>query len=628
MNIKANVDTQGFAKQTTQSEGVIVPHGGRLTELLAGTERSRQLLAGSRNWISWDLTERQLCDLELLLNGGFSPLEGFMVRADYESVCASMRLTNGILWPMPVTLDVTEQIARKLRAGDMMALRDPEGVMLAALHVDDLWEPDRLEEAQAVFGTASKDHPGVARLLDRTNSWYVGGRLEGLQLPAHYDFQSLRQTPLELRARFTRLGWTRVVAFQTRNPMHRAHFELTLRAARDTCSKLLIHPSVGMTKPGDVDHYTRVRCYRALLRNYPRRTALLSLLPLAMRMGGPREAVWHAIIRKNYGCSHLIVGRDHAGPGLSSSGKPFYGPYEAQELLAKHQEELGVLMVPFRMMVYLADRDEYVPEDAIPARAKPLTISGTRLRQLLAEGGSIPDWFTFPPVAKELQRTYRPRRAQGFTVFFTGLSGAGKSTLANVVLVRFLEMGGRPATLLDGDLVRKHLSSELGFSKEHRDLNIRRIGFVAREITKNGGIALCAPIAPYDNVRKEVRGMIESVGGFILVHVATPLEVCEQRDRKGLYAKARAGILSNFTGISDPYEAPADAEIVVDTTQMSPEDAVQQIFEYLENAGYVRPSGPVGNHRRFPRNGHIRTPGQEPAILQKASRKRRTTVPV
>jgi len=382
-----------------------------------------------------------------------------------------------------------------------------------------------------------------------------------------------------------------VVAFQTRNPMHRAHVELTRRAAVQLEANLLIHPSVGMTKPGDVDHYTRVRCYEAVLQSYPMHTALLSLLPLAMRMGGPREAVWHAIVRKNYGCTHLIVGRDHAGPGSDASGKPFYGPYDAQALLRAHQDELGVGMVPFQMMVYVEDRDEYMPEDEVPEGTRVLNISGTELRRRLAEGREIPSWFTYPEVVTELRRSYPPRHRQGFTVFFTGLSGSGKSTIANVLMTKFLEAGGRPVTLLDGDIVRKHLSSELGFSKEHRDLNIRRIGFVASEITKNGGIAICAPIAPYQSVRREARDMIQPEGGFILVHVATPIEVCEARDRKGLYAKARAGIIKEFTGISDPYEEPTDADVVIDTSRLSPEEAAQQIILHLEREGYVGSNG-------------------------------------
>ncbi len=569
------------------STHLVEPHGGSLQNLIVSEGRRAEIQAASRDWPSWDLTARQLCDLELLLNGAFSPLTGFMGRADYEKVSESMRLADGTLWPIPITLDVTEGLAKSLQSSSTLALRDPEGVMLAALHVDDVWQPDRTAEAEAVYGTANVEHPGVAHVLERTNPYYVGGRLEGLQPPSHYDFRSLRLTPGELRASFSRLGWRRVVAFQTRNPMHRAHFELTLRAAKGAETNLLIHPVVGMTKPGDLDHYTRVRCYQALLPHYPKNTVKLSLLPLAMRMGGPREAVWHAIIRKNYGCTHLIVGRDHAGPGSDSKGKPFYGPYDAQELLKKHESEVGIEMVPFKMVVYVEDQDAYFPVDEVSEGTRTLSISGTQLRERLAGGREIPGWFTFPEVAKELQRTHPPRHKQGFTGFFTGLSGAGKSTIANVLLVKFLELGGRPVTLLDGDIVRKNLSSDLGFSKEHRDINILRIGYVASEISQNGGIAICAPIAPYENVRREVRSLIEKAGGFCLVRIATPLEVCEQRDRKGMYAKARAGIIKEFTGISDPYEVPPEAEVTIDTTDMSPEEAANQIMLHLERQGYI-----------------------------------------
>ncbi|MBV8297901.1 MAG: bifunctional sulfate adenylyltransferase/adenylylsulfate kinase [Acidimicrobiia bacterium] len=563
------------------------PHGGTLVDLIASDDRAAELKAASADWPSWDLTPRQLCDLELLANGGFSPLTGFLGRADYESVCSSMRLADGTLWTIPVVLDLPEEAAGSLREGSSLALRDAEGVMLAAIEVAELYRPDREQEAKAVYGTDNPEHPGVAHVLQRTHPVYVAGRLEAVQLPVHYDFRRLRLTPAELRAEFDRLGWREVVAFQTRNPMHRAHLELTMRAAKDVEANLLIQPSVGMTKPGDVDHYTRVRCYEALMGRYPRSTAMLSLLPLSMRMGGPREAVFHATIRKNYGCSHFIVGRDHAGPGRDSAGTPFYGPYDAQELLKQHEDELGVTMVPFRMMVYVEDLDAYYPEDEVPEGRRALNISGTELRQRLAEGRDIPEWFTFPEVAEELRRSYPPRKEQGFTVLFTGLSGSGKSTIANALMSKFLEMGGRPVSLLDGDLVRKHLSSELGFSKEHRDINIRRIGYVASEITKNGGIAICAPIAPYDAVRKEVRAMIEPAGGFILVHVATPIEVCEQRDRKGLYAKARAGIIPEFTGVSDPYEVPADADVAIDTESTTPEEAAQQVLLHLEHEGYI-----------------------------------------
>ena len=572
----------------TSSSHLIPAHGGQLCELIAVPERIKELKSLSKDWPSWDLTARQVCDLELLLSGGFSPLRGFMNCAEYESVCQNMQLPDGPIWPMPITLDISEEFAKRLKPGSSkIALRDAEGVMLAVLHVEDVWQPDRKAEADAVFKTVSSAHPGSGYLLNQSNPWYVGGKLEGIQMPSRYDFRGLRLTPAELRAEFARLGWRRIVAFQTRNPMHRAHVELTFRAAKQIEANLLIHPSVGMTKPGDVDYFTRVRCYQLLLSKFPAGTVKLSLLPLAMRMGGPREAIWHALIRKNHGVTHFIVGRDHAGPGSDTNGKPFYGPYDAQELFKKHEAEIGVTMVPFNMMVYLEDQDQYVPDNEVPKGARVLNISGTELRQRLNEGREIPAWFTYPEVVQELRRSFPPRHKQGVTVFFTGLSGSGKSTIANVLLTKFLEVGGRPVTLLDGDLVRKHLSSELGFSKEHRDINIRRIGYVASEITKNGGIAICAPIAPYDSVRKHVRSMIEPVGGFILVHIATPIETCEQRDRKGLYAKARAGILKEFTGISDPYEEPADAEVVINTAELSPEEAAQEIILHLEREGFI-----------------------------------------
>ncbi|MFY9560993.1 MAG: bifunctional sulfate adenylyltransferase/adenylylsulfate kinase [Terriglobales bacterium] len=577
---------------TASTSHLIAPHGGELIQLSVPAERAAELKAHSKEWPSWDLTARQLCDLELLMSGGFSPLRGFMNRADYEGVCQNMRLASGTLWPMPITLDVTEDFAKKLTEGSSkIALRDPEGVMLAVMHVEDVWQPDRTAEAKAVFGSTSAAHPGADYAINKSNPWYVGGKVEGLQEPSHYDFRELRLTPAEVREELKRMGWTRVVAFQTRNPMHRAHVELTMRAAKQVEANLLIHPSVGMTKPGDVDYFVRTRCYQLLLSKYPHGTVKLSMLPLAMRMGGPREAIWHGLIRKNHGCTHFIVGRDHAGPGKDTDGKPFYGPYDAQELFKKHQTEMGVTMVPFQMMVYLQNEDRYVPADEVPQGAKVLDISGTELRNRLNEGRDIPSWFTYPEVVQELRRSYPPRHKQGVTIFFTGLSGSGKSTIANALITKFLETGGRPVTLLDGDLVRKHLSSELGFSKEHRDINIRRIGYVASEITKNGGIAVCAPIAPYEATRKAVRQMIEPFGGFILVHVATSIDVCEQRDRKGLYAKARAGIVKEFTGISDPYEAPTNAEVVIDTAKLSPEEAAQAIILHLEREGFIGVNG-------------------------------------
>ncbi len=564
------------------------PHGGALVNLFLTEEEAAEEKARSRDYRSWSLTPRQLCDLELLVDGAFSPLTGFLTRADYERVVEDMRLASGILWPIPVVLDVPRSFADEVEIGERIALRDPEGVMLAVLEVEDRYLPDKRREAQAVYGTQSLAHPGVRYLFEQAGEVYLGGRVHALEPPTHYDFKMLRDTPAELRARFRKLGWRRVIAFQTRNPMHRAHFELTFRAAQEVEANLLLHPVVGLTRPGDIDHFTRVRCYEAILRHYPEQTTLLSLLPLAMRMAGPREAVWHGIIRKNYGCTHLIVGRDHAGPGSDEKGDPFYVPYDAQELFRAYEEEIGVTMVPFRNMVYVPERAQYVPEDELREGEQALFISGTELRRRLREGLEIPDWFSFPEVIEELRRRYPPRHRQGFTVFFTGLSGSGKSTIAQALRVKLMEIGTRPVTLLDGDIVRRHLSSELGFSKEHRDLNILRIGFVAAEITKNGGAAICAPIAPYRETRQRVREMIEPHGGFIEVHVATPLEVCEARDRKGLYAKARAGLIPNFTGISDPYEEPEAPELRIDTTKLTPDLAAQKILLKLEAMGFIR----------------------------------------
>lgn len=536
---------------------------------------------------SWDLTPRQICDLELLMNGGFNPLKGFLTEADYNGVVHDMRLESGALWPMPITLDVSENFAEGLAPGTDIALRDQEGVILAVMSVTDKWVPNKAVEAEKVFGADDLAHPAVNYLHNVAGPVYLGGPVKGLAAPTHYDFRARRNTPNELRSLFKKLGWSRIVAFQTRNPLHRAHQELTFRAAREAQANLLIHPVVGMTKPGDVDHFTRVRCYEAVLDKYPAATTSLSLLNLAMRMAGPREAVWHGLIRANHGVTHFIVGRDHAGPGKNSQGQDFYGPYDAQELFTRFKDEIGVEMVDFKHMVYVQEKAQYFPANEVPEGCTVLDISGTELRRRLREGLDIPEWFSFPEVVQQLRRTSPPRAKQGFTVFFTGLSGSGKSTVANALMVKLMEMGGRPVSLLDGDVVRKHLSSELGFSKEHRDINIKRIGYVASEITKNGGIAICAPIAPYTATRRAVREMVEAGGAFVEVHVATPIEECERRDRKGLYKLAREGKIKEFTGISDPYEEPANPELRVDTTNIDVDSAAHQVLLKLESMGLI-----------------------------------------
>jgi sulfate adenylyltransferase len=558
-----------------------------IPELYVSYDSAQKLKAEAADLPSWDLTPRQICDLELLMNGGFHPLKGFQTEADYTGVVETMHTADGALWPIPVTLDVSQKFADTVEPGQDIALRDQEGVILAILSVTDKWTPDKAREAEMVFGADDLAHPAVNYLHNVAGPVYLGGPVTGIQPPIHYDFRARRDTPNELRAYFRKLGWRRIVAFQTRNPLHRAHQELTFRAAKEAQANLLIHPVVGMTKPGDVDHFTRVRCYEAVLDKYPAATTHLSLLNLAMRMAGPREAVWHGIIRRNHGCTHMIVGRDHAGPGKNSQGRDFYDPYAAQELFAKHQSEIGLEMVDFKQMVYVQERAQYEPRDEVEEGATILDISGTELRRRLREGLEIPDWFSFPEVVAELRRTSPPRSQQGFTVFFTGLSGSGKSTIANALMVKLMEMGGRPVTLLDGDVVRKHLSSELGFSKEHRDINIRRIGYVASEITKNGGIAICAPIAPYTATRRAVREMIEAFGAFVEVHVATSIEECERRDRKGLYKLAREGKIKEFTGISDPYEAPETPELRVDTESVDVDYCAQQVLLKLESMGLI-----------------------------------------
>ncbi len=566
---------------------LVLPHGGTLATLYLSSQELALEKEKAMRYLSWDLNQRQLCDLELLLNGGFSPLTGFMGKEDYESVLQSMRLQNGLLWPIPITLDVSETFVKNLKDADRIALRDPEGVLIAVVQVEEVFQPDRKKEAKSIFGTLDEKHPGVSYLLHQANPYYIGGRLLGIEPPMHYDFKHLRDTPSSLREKFKNWGWNKIVAFQTRNPMHRAHQELTLRAAKETEANLLIHPVVGMTKPGDIDHFSRVRCYELLLKYYPKQTTTLSLLPLAMRMAGPKEALWHAIIRKNFGASHFIIGRDHAGPGKNSEGKDFYAPYAAQELVGEYQKELGITIVPFQEMVYIAEREQYVPVGEVKPKETILSISGTEFRKRLFEGLEIPEWFSYPEIVAELRRTYPPKFRQGFTVFFTGLSGAGKSTIANALAVKLMEIGGRSVTVLDGDIVRKHLSSELGFSKAHRDLNVQRIGFVASEITKAKGIAICAPIAPYAETRRKVREMVSTYGGFLEVYVATPLEVCEKRDRKGLYAKARAGLIKEFTGIDDPYEVPENPEISISTLDMNPDEAAHAVILKLEALGYI-----------------------------------------
>jgi sulfate adenylyltransferase len=574
-------------KESHQSGLLISPYGGALVDRILTGDSRREWIEKAGHFPSVQLSPRSLCDLDLIGCGGFSPLDRFMGKADYEHVLHEMRLQGGTLFPIPVTLPVD---AKLIPAGaEHLALRDEHNNLLAVMRVEDVFEWDPLEEARLVLATNDPRHPLVSE-MSRWGNRCVSGELKVLNPPRYYDFSDLRRSPAQVRARLETMGHAHVVAFQTRNPLHRIHEELTKRAAAEVGGSLLIHPVVGMTKPGDVDHYTRVRIYRALVEKYyePGST-LLSLLPLAMRMAGPREALWHAIIRRNYGATHFIVGRDHAGPGKDSSGKPFYGPYDAQELVARFAQETGVTPVPFRELVYLPDDRKYVEESEVPPGAKVATISGTEVREeYLAKGKLLPEWFTRRETADILARTHPPRDHQGFCIWFTGLSGAGKSTTADALTSMLLERG-KQITVLDGDVVRMHLSKGLGFSREDRDTNILRIGFVASEIVRHQGVALCAAVSPYRAARNEARKMVGDEQ-FITVYVDTPIEECERRDSKGMYARARRGEIKGFTGVDDPYEPPIDPEITLDTVQFSPEENARKIVAYLEARGFLVPA--------------------------------------
>jgi sulfate adenylyltransferase len=566
---------------------LIAPYGGRLVDLLVPPDEQDALHATAQGLPSVRLTERAACDLELLAVGGFSPLAGFMGQADYRRVLAEMRLADGTLFPIPVTLPVEPSPA--LRLDHDVALRDAQDTLLAVLTVEELYAWDRDALAQAVLGTRDPRHPLVAE-LPGWGPLHAAGRLRVLRLPRHDDFTALRLTPAQTRARLAAQGRPNVVAFQTRNPLHRAHEELTRRAMQAVDGTLLLHPAVGLTRPGDVDHYTRVRTYQALTAHYyPADRVVLALLPLAMRMAGPREALWHALIRRNYGANYFIVGRDHAGPGQDSAGRPFYPPAAAQALVTQHSAELGVGVLPFAELVYLPDEDRYEEAGRIPPGTPTATLTGTAVRaDYLDAGRPLPAWFTRPEVAAILAEAYPPRHQQGVCVWLTGLPGAGKSTIAEG-LATLLRERGRRVTVLDSDALRQHLSRGLGFSPEDRDTHIRRVGFVAAEIVRHGGVAICAAISPYAAVRAEVRAGMDA-GHFIEVYVATPLAVCEARDPKGMYAEARRGARPHFTGIDAPYEPPTAPELALDTTGQTPEASGQAVLAYLQEHGFVRPA--------------------------------------
>ncbi len=569
----------------TQTQNLlIIPYGGSLVDLLVQGEERLEWLQKARAYPTIRLTPRQTHDMELLAVGAFSPLDRFMGQDDYQSVLDNMKLSDGTIWPIPITLTIDKQDL-PARA-EWVTLRDVHNQIMAVMRLEEVYRFNWKDEAEKVYGTLDVKHPQVSEMAG-WGDLCISGDLRVLNLPNYDDFVDLRLTPSQTRAKLTAMGNANVVAFQTRNPMHRVHEELTKRASQNVGGSLLIHPVVGMTSPGDVDHYTRVRVYKTLVENYYNDNTLLSLLPLAMRMGGPREAVWHAIIRRNYGANHFIVGRDHAGPGLDSTGKPFYGPYDAQELLGSVEKKIGVKMVPFELVVYLPEEDRYELESMVSIGTRIAKISGTQVREdYLAKGVPLPEWFTRIETAEILLEAYPPRHKQGFCIWFTGLSGAGKSTIATR-LANMLQEYGRNPTVLDGDVVRTHLSKGLSFSKEDRDTNILRISFVAGEIVRHTGTVICAAISPYRQARQEARKLVPE-GHFIEVFVDTPLEVCEQRDVKGLYAMARAGEITNFTGIDDPYEAPLEPELHLTTVGITPEENARKIIAFLINKGYLQ----------------------------------------
>lgn len=559
---------------------LIEPHGGVLKDLYLPEAQALDARRASGSLPSVLLDHRHLCDLELLLDGAFSPLEGFMGEADYNAVVDGLRLADGTLWPMPITLDVSEDAAASLSIGQDVVLRDVQGTALAVLTLSGIFCPDKAREALQVYGTLDRQHPGVGDLLGR-GEVCLGGRLRGLQRPAHHDFTDLRASPRAMRAWLVDRGWERIVAFQTRNPLHRAHVELTRRAMEAVGGRLLLHPVVGRTRDGDIDTYTRVRCYRALVAHYPPDAVKLSVLPLAMRMAGPREALWHAIIRKNFGANFFIVGRDHSGPGKDASGRPFYEPLAAQALVKAHADELGMAVIPFAPMVYSPGRQAYVSTEELHPGEAVSDVSGTELRKHLRDGSPIPEWFTYPEVEAILRQRFPRPEDRGCAIFFTGLSGAGKSTIAQALMAAILENTGRQVSMLDGDEVRKTLSAGLGFSRADRSANILRIAYVASEVVRHGGIAICAPIAPYAEDRAAARALVEAHGDFVEVHVSTSLEICEARDTKGLYAQARSGVLKHFTGISDPYEVPEAPDLTLDGAEQTPASLAARIVGLL-----------------------------------------------
>ena len=530
----------------------------------------------------YTLTPRQLCDLELLLDGSFAPLTGYLTQKDYQSVLDNMTLSTGELWPMPINFQVPSKDVPNLRNQKTITLRDQNLTPVARLHIEDIYEPNLHEECEKVFGTTDTNHPYVKILLSNPDVYYVGGRVEQITPIPHYDFQDLRNTPAQIKDFKQKNNWSHMLGFQTRNPMHNCHYELSryaLRKAEENIARtttppatspttsptlgLLLQPIVGVTQDCDINYHTRVKCYRHILARYPDPSKVkLSLLPLSMRMGGPREALWHSLIRQNYGCEYFVVGRDHAGPSSKTKeGNSFYGPYDAHDLLAKVESQLTIKVIKSVLIVHVNETNTYHPIDEVPQNHTTSNLSGTELRRRLRNNEPIPSWFTMPEIANELKLS---EARKGVCYYLVGLSGAGKSTIANALRERLLEtQQASNITILDGDVIRTNLSKGLGFSREDRSTNVRRIGYVASTIVKHGGICICSNIAPYEDDRQYNRDIISQHGRYVEVYVNTSLEVCEERDVKGLYKKVRAGIIPTFTGISDPFETPENPTVTV-----------------------------------------------------------------
>lgn len=536
---------------------------------------------------SIQLNERLLCDLEMLMIGAFKPLEGFMSEEDYHSVLETMRLKDGQIYPIPIILPVPENVLKNIENQEFLVLRDTFNLPVALLKPRGIFRRDKKKECVMMLRTEDMRHPYVQEIY-LSGDYCIEGRILPLKSPEHYEFKEYWLTPEEVREWLKTRGFKKAVAFQTRNPIHRVHEELTKRARELVDGALLIMPALGPTKEEDVDRYARMRIYAEVYEKYyEKENTLLVFLPLSMRFAGPREALWHGIIRKNYGATHFIVGRDHAGPGKDSHGKPFYGPYEAQELYRRYQKEIGVEMVAFEELVYVPEFDSYMEVSrAMDARLKYISISGTRVREeYLKKGKPLPEWYTRPEVSQILLEEYPPKNRQGFCIWITGLPCSGKTTIARALNIKLRSMG-RKTTILDGDEVRLYISQELGFSKEDRIKNILRVGFVASEIVKHGGVCIVALVSPYKAARERVREMMPE-GNFVEVYLNTPIEACEVRDVKGMYRMAKEGLIKGFTGIDDPYEPPDCPEIRLDTTEASIGTCVEVILNYLKEKGFL-----------------------------------------